>query len=112
MTTMNPVVRKLWVEKLRDPETEQGRCCLMMQDGSMCCLGVLTELWRQSEDNEDDSNPCVANQGTLKDRVVAWAGLDDSNPVIRGIGSDWTLTSLNDRGNTFPEIADLIWAQL
>jgi hypothetical protein len=118
---MNPEIRKLWVEKLRDPETKQGRGHLKDEVGGLCCLGVLTELWRQSEDNTEGFdwignascqplNPCAMGSGYLRQQVIEWAGLRSNNPILhlsKSEGSN-SLAGLNDNGCTFLQIADLI----
>lgn len=100
----------------------------------LCCLGVLTEIavgldldlvervtpvtgcveYRYTkEDDEDASGSRTEYEtGVLPSPVAAWAGLPDENPwIMDEDGRKTTVATLNDRGHTFAQIADLIEAQ-
>jgi hypothetical protein len=104
---------------LRSGEFEQGRNRLRSVEGKFCCLGVLCEmavkagvippatLFRKYTDaytygaSFDDSSMSV-----LPDAVRDWAGMNSSTGEF-GIDGE-TLTVLNDRGESFNDIADRI----
>jgi hypothetical protein len=138
---MNAEIKDRWVARLRDPNIKQGKghlCTKMPSTGevSYCCLGVLTELaveegvippgeWDREVirgllgkvylDGEDDSYEDDLHQDAiLPTRVREWAGLRDSNPFVNAPSPArrTTLATLNDRGATFAEIADIIEEQL
>lgn len=119
---MNSEIKKEWVALLRSGKWIQARKALCEGD-RRCCLGVLCEL---AVEKGVISSPVplylepgrLAFEGcifTLPYRVSVWAGLDSADPEvgapIRSASGDlelsW-LSRLNDRGKTFPEIADLI----
>jgi hypothetical protein len=119
---MNRRVKKKWVEALRSGEFEQGQGALC-RDGKYCCLGVLSEL--AVREGEAERWEGIASERTLFGRkrgdrsssfltssVMRWAGLDTIDPQVTYEGEGDYLSSLNDSGRTFPEIADLIEAQL
>lgn len=121
---MNPEVKKAWVSLLRSGEIKQARRALNTGDG-MCCLGVLCELHRRSEegkhiswldDTSDDNFKCFgyANEvSVLPQSVMDWAGLRAGNPGIDNKdGFKTSVAELNDTaGYKFNEIADLIEEQ-
>ena len=98
-----------WVRALRSGKYKQGRECLCV-DGKFCCLGVVCELAikagvrvKKSETQEDgvryDEQACV-----LPTKVMEWVGLKDDE----GRFGDGMLTSLNDSGKSFKQIARII----
>lgn len=112
-----------------------GKLCRVNDDGSdgMCCLGVLTELAVEAgvlppgelRDTEsyngcyyeyDNGFGISTEVNVLPPAVMVWAELDDSNPSIEcreaPNGDVSCLTSLNDVGETFDVIADVIEAEL
>lgn len=121
---MNSEIKKLWCEKLRSGEYEQGKGSLR-PDGnaelggySFCCLGVLCDLalavpklkgaWEKDYFLVDGLAP-VQMAGLLPIAIAEWAGLyrgtEERNPQC-------TLARLNDDGATFSRIADYIEANL
>jgi hypothetical protein len=133
---MNPEIKAQWLTALRSGEFRQARQLLRTPEG-YCCLGVLCELAARAgaipeveefvpgDDDmyygyglgyrygtqDDDS------ETSLPGKVMEWAGLDvemsyDDNTWygpevrIRAIGT--TLSALNDEGNDFNVIADVI----
>lgn len=102
--------RKVWVEALRSGEYKQGRRALRMGD-RFCCLGVACDLYRKHEGGPEWSNPFyngsrdyMSHGGDLPKAVINWLGIrhaDGSNGLV-------SLANLNDRGNTFKEIAGII----
>lgn len=113
---MSPEVKQLWLDALRSGKYQQTTEVLHDDEG-FCCLGVLTDLYRQEcggewvEKNDYydfvDVNHCVETD-ILPWAVVNWSGLKDQVPHL----ADNYISNLNDRGMSFAEIADLIEKQL
>lgn len=90
-----------------------------------CCLGVLCHLaYKAGIVDRDDSVPSLGatytstsgradgSNAILPQSVVDWSGLPDVNPNADGDPiNGLSLASLNDRGSTFAEIADVIEAR-
>lgn len=124
---MNAEIKKLWVDKLRDPATKQAKGALK-RDDAFCCLGVLCDIYISatgltSWETGDDVDGGVrigfripgskhVETAVLPVAVSNWAGLDSSDPHVYINLKDNNLTNVNDNIATFPEIADLIEAQL
>jgi hypothetical protein len=131
---MNQEIKAQWVERLRSGEIEQTAGKLGTKDGKRCCLGVLCDLAAEAgvvktEPNDigylvylDSDEDEFGEQSVLPLSVQKWAGITQVNPWVKllavdeGTGEPYeandTLASLNDAGRTFPEIADIIDAQL
>lgn len=122
---MNPEVKKLWVDALRNGGYQQGKGCLNnADDGTFCCLGVLCDIAHEAgitsmESAESVDDPYImysygGNKYALPYEVSKWAGLatDDPTLVIEG-GKTFMVSYLNDEEDyTFKQIADLVEAQL
>ena len=121
---MNPEIKAQWVAALRSGEYKQGQGRL---NGSLgfCCLGVLCDLavkqgvteWELIQESHDPCYTCGGYSSTLPECVGSWAGFPDGpglglGPRVTRWPREETLADLNDTGSTFPEIADLIEAQL
>lgn len=105
---MNKRVKRLWLKALRSGKYPQGKNALRA-DGSFCCLGVLCDLYRESEGGQWKGSFFVTensihSMSQLPIPVVRWAGLERSNPRI----GDFDAIQLNDSGFTFAEIADKV----
>lgn len=132
---MNPRVRALWLTALRSGRYVQGRNKLSWvgRDGQdhHCCLGVLCEVARlDGVPLTVTEHDLVVNRvmtsyrryngadNFLPPAVVEWAELDDHDVVSGGDvlveqhDDGTTLSSLNDVGRSYDEIADVIEAQL
>lgn len=103
-------IKEKWVAALRSGEYKQGKSMLRVDD-SYCCLGVLCELHRQANVGyEWRRNKLSGNYSyegekiILNDSVIEWAELESYDPFAE----EYKLSYLNDKGSTFPEIADLI----
>jgi hypothetical protein len=105
---MNSSIKQIWLNALRSGKYEQGRETLC-DNGRFCCLGVLTDLFI-IETNQEWHRDCgtlysfETEGGILPFSVQEWAGLNAPNPYIAG----QHLTTWNDEGASFEEIADLI----
>jgi len=106
---MKEVIKKKWVAALRSGEYKQGQRQLHNADGDkFCCLGVLCDLAAKEGivkrtlsahggfylyDNYD---------GFLPPSVRNWAQIDPSSDQVP------CLVYLNDRGDSFDTIANVI----
>lgn len=116
---MDQEVKKVWVERLRSG-LPQGRQALNYNDEKFCCLGVLCEIGVERGiltrvENVDDMQDLVGykensdHSGTAYTHglPVTWArqlGLSDLGHRKQGPA----LSTLNDKGIKFAEIADII----
>ncbi len=108
---MNQEIKVKWVAALRSGDYNQGKGSLKSED-KFCCLGVLCDLhsktfgtqWATTEGNEDKYY--LGTKEVLPNDVMRWADLDWQNPKIRE--HQTSLTELNDSGDSFEEIADII----
>lgn len=132
---MKPEIKARWVENLRSGKYEQGRGVLR-KDSEYCCLGVLCEMAAEegivetiipeidehfAEVYEPEEFPTHAYRDIgaddsevfyLPTAVQEWSDLP-FNPSIEWDreGMEYQnryLSTLNDSGKTFKEIADLI----
>jgi hypothetical protein len=117
--------RKLWIDALRSGDYKQATSQLRYEDG-FCCLGVACDLWmksgdapkfvqwegeyfvyRELEDGEDPDSTRNQISNILPDEVRDWLGLR-TNCGYYGPYPTVALTSVNDSGTDFNEIADII----
>lgn len=131
---MNPRVKALWLSALRSGEFRQG-VGFLAANGRHCAMGVLCEIAKEDgvplAIREDDRGVLEYDDRTdvLPGRVVEWAGLNDSDPLLvtpyeygkptkvtRRLSDlndgDWWGVDEADSALTFLEIADLVEAQL
>jgi hypothetical protein len=121
---MNAAIKAKWVGALRSGEYKQAKGVLHDNVG-FCCLGVLCDIHRKETnsstwvaDTSDNDEDCLGYLGEvciLPVEVRAWAGFQtySSNPTVRIYGKcSSSLAQLNDNGNDFKTIADLIENQL
>lgn len=113
--------RKRWVELLRSGKYEQLKGYLATEDGTKrCCLGVACDPVVTGIDLKWETYPThtagkvrnyeEVDNATLPRRVQAALGIDGDLPVVWSHDGTRGLSSLNDTGTPFPEIADLIEA--
>jgi hypothetical protein len=137
---MRPEVKEKWLNALRSGEYQQGSDALKITSSEAddapaeyCCLGVLCDLavkagvidepvydvtrdWVYGDDKE-------TSWTSLPETVSRWAGLvsedgyDISDPYVRvphprGGEVSRSLSSINDSGKTFEDIAQIIEEQL
>lgn len=116
---MKPEIKALWIEALTSGEYRQGTGTLKTQGGSFCCLGVLCDLAEKagvvtSEEFQSNST----NYGTAEEfstdcqesavlppSVREWSGLPSNDGLL---SSDASLASINDAGESFEAIAQII----
>lgn len=127
--SMNPDIKKRWLEALRSGEYEQGREALC-SDGKYCCLGVLSDLavedgiakWQAPQNYSYSNDYSIAGESAfLTDSIALWAGLSSVEPSVIFEGQEKCLHELNDgdfatnckrEPLNFNELADLIEEQL
>jgi hypothetical protein len=116
---MNSQIKQQWIEALRSNEYEQTTAYLRTQQG-YCCLGVLCDLYAWEHDdvewdrsNNGNSYEFLDAYQALPDKVMKWAGLSHADPYYV-VADEETgernihLSTVNDNGSTFEEIAQLI----
>lgn len=115
---MKAKIKERWVDALRSGQYEQGQGLLRHTTPigtQFCCLGVLCNLHAQAHPDiaaaQDHLSMYMGMTGSLPFAVMKWAGLPDSDPLIR-LGKFRSLISANDGGQTFKQIADAIESQL
>ena len=126
---MNSQIKQKWIDSLRSGKYQQGQSKLYSSDG-FCCLGVLCDIYAKEVGDKswvmkdpdykfdtekfdywyfDDQSEC------LPKCVQDWAELNENDPVVtnRIVGEYiTTLASMNDKGVTFEDLAEMIEAQL
>jgi len=95
-----------WVKALRSGEYEQGRDHLKRAN-KYCCLGVLCEISGLSKWDGKSSgiNSYFHSDALLPNEIQTWAKMKSFGGRLR---NGTTLTSLNDSGFNFDNIADII----
>ena len=103
---MNKAMKRRWVRALRSGEYKQGNRRLHREDGSFCCLGVLL-------DTEVDGDWCLGLDPQvggmcyyLEDEALGLGVHLDPHGI--SVKQENVLTTMNDEGQTFDEIADYI----
>lgn len=122
---MDIQVKDKWIEALRSGEYIQGKNKLHSQYG-FCCLGVLCDIAEKEGLIAKVSYDSVGSDGGdfqyflygentdedfLPTEVREWSGLEDTNPTVLEAGSEIRLSQLNDNGESFEYIANLIEEQ-
>jgi hypothetical protein len=119
---MNKEIKQEWVKALRSGEYEQGRNQLKTKNGKFCCLGVLCDLYSKKNNVPWSTESSSIHKNfqhytihgaleNLPDQVKAWAGLQESDPVVKHKDPFPThvhLSYINDQGTSFAEIANII----
>lgn len=126
-TKLDPEKKRIWIEALRSGKYTQCSGRLHLKGDGFCCLGVLCDLKDSSywgPEGAGDDTTCWWNKSAWYPpiSVQVWVGITDSPsednkcfslniPVVyNGIRYE-NLSSLNDVGMSFNEIADVIEAQ-
>jgi len=122
---MHQHIKQLWVDALRSGEYQQGKDFLR-REGNYCCLGVLCDLYDRNQNGpgwNETAEAYMDFDAALPRGVAEWAGVttgdevfvrggEEFDVVITRDGCRCYLSSLNDSGSSFSEIADLIERQL
>lgn len=106
---MNQRIKKLWIKALRSGKYKQGEGYLKSTDRikRFCCLGVLCEVYRETEGKGRWRGHYFGSQRTnvLPTTVRKWAAIDKDDPEL---GRTRTASELNDIGKSFNFIAGRI----
>lgn len=136
MTPEQNDIRKRWIAALRSGEYKQGRerlCRTIDEEQHWCCLGVLSDLWLQEHPEAGEwedlvvdrlygaralrlNDPIDATQHSniagVPEEVRQWAGLyaevGSINPDETSHEDTAALCAMNDRGDSFEQIADAL----
>jgi hypothetical protein len=110
---MNPDIREEWITALLSGDYPQGKAYLH-RGGKWCCLGVLSDLAVKAgvipPPTEHDgvyTYGALAEGALLPDEVSEWAGINHTGLWETESIAD-CLSTRNDHGATFEEIAELI----
>jgi hypothetical protein len=108
---MKKSVMKKWVKALRSGEYTQAKGVLVDSQDNFCCLGVLCNLAPDSvrgewEVDQDGDYYMFEEITILPQKIMDWSGVQ--SPVGRTNDFDLILSTENDNGKPFNEIADLI----
>lgn len=108
---MKTEIAKKWIAALRSGEYRQAKGRL--RDGSsFCCLGVLCNVHAQEfpdiAKRQRQTNAYIGAEKVPPEEVMEWSGLNERNPVVRFWEMERSLAELNDEGESFETIADLI----
>lgn len=120
---IDPQVKQKWVDALRSGEYQQATGKLKSQEG-FCCLGVLCDLYAKEHEDagweyrgpDRPSDPTdywyFDDQSEfLPESVAQWAGFQDQTvyvKVVDDVYREVDVAELNDDGDSFKRIADLI----
>lgn len=124
---MDNRIKGLWLDALRSGEYEQGAGQLRNTltgynedtdsfeptgEFTYCCLGVLCDLYAKENDVEWHESDLILDKGAFPPNQIAiWAGLNvDQKVGLFGFesGEPHDVVSMNDRGESFETIADII----
>lgn len=101
---------KLWLRALRSGKYKQTREYLHTDSG-YCCLGVACEIYNKTHKSKVNYKGPL-DEESLNDPKVAivarWLGLEEGTGQFMGETNHSSLADLNDKGQSFKEIADLI----
>lgn len=103
--------QKQWIKDLRSGEFKQAKGSLHKTNGkdSFCCLGLVArrsgifEAVRQNWQFSYDKK-----YGVLPDEIRSWVGLYSGSGTATPDSKRHSLTTLNDSGDTFDDIADVL----
>lgn len=93
-------IKERWVAALRSGDYEQARNTLRNKKGAMCCIGVLCEIQGRKWEWDDQRDAYVGAQLIVTPETSEYAGA--------GGGNFRPLARMNDRGDSFTQIADYI----
>ena len=103
---MNKDIATIWVEALRSGEYSQGKNKLQDLNG-FCCLGVLCNLGEKAGISVTKRDGrLVGNYLHSQKEIMEWSGIN--SPIGVYVGSEKTVSDLNDEGKSFEVIADII----
>ena len=106
---MNQEYKTKWLEALRSGEYKQGMAYLC-RDNKFCCLGVLYDIATKNEPEKYQWNGNVPNIDPMGGVCLPPTFAEEINIGLGGYIKelDRSLWYMNDHGDTFMEIADII----
>lgn len=121
---MNQQIKQKWVSALRSGRYKQGKTYLNA-DNCFCVMGVLCDIavkagvgkWKKQANVKAFQDGDFLYRATFPDRVRYWAGfsadeIDSDFFHIYIKSAKTTISSLNDEGMSFNDLADLIEKEL
>jgi len=111
---MKKNIMKKWVKALKSGKYKQSQNILENYYG-YCCLGVLCKVAEKNKIrvNKHKLGDLKGSSLTSQKNVLKWSGMRTGLGDIEIVGT--TLSSLNDRGKSFKQIANVIekyWKEL
>lgn len=110
-------IKEKWLDALRSGKYKQGTNKLRTLSDGYCCLGVLCDIyhkethegsWKESDFSYEFINENKPNVTVyLPEYIAKWAGLSGTDPRIKS-KHNHPISYINDKGNSFIEIAELI----
>lgn len=109
--------RKLWADALRSGEYKQGDGLLRYESNGQacyCCLGVACDLYQKHVaplDVEVRDNGITLYGGhtaACPKPVAKWLNINNLGDLVTRLGKHRCLAAMNDSGETFADIADVI----
>jgi hypothetical protein len=102
--------RKKWVEALRSGKYKQGFYDLRDVYDNFCCLGILCEIAGEEKYLDEDNNFWIYGPKEENNTAGATDFAKDFVGLIDGLGhfESGVLSSMNDNGVPFDQIADVI----
>lgn len=99
---MDAELKAKWLAALRSGKYAQGDGKLRGTNGRFCCLGVLCDVYDPTRWQEHDRDACFQYSSN-----TAFLPTELADGI-----EEYTLTTMNDNGVPFAEIADWIEANL
>lgn len=111
---MDATWKAKWLAALRSGKYEQGRERLRSHDNKFCCLGVLADLARPTDWDEDPTVFSAIDGSSSYQINGCWSYLPNEIASVTGLpdAHQKKLTHMNDCGLSFSKIADWIEANL
>ncbi len=110
---MKASVKRKWLKALRSRQYKRTEGCLRESDQGKvlgyCCLGVLCDIHSKETKTNWNDDLYLKVLGSLPKKVMDWAGLEETNPIVKYKKADVSLADLNDGFKLkFSKIADVI----
>lgn len=104
-----------WTNRLTSGKYSQGMGALRDENGRFCCLGVLCEMAVEAGVIPAPTQPVQdglwsywGQTAVLPEAVREWAGMGNAWGEFYSDGRTYTLTNMNDSGDSFTDIAEHI----
>lgn len=111
---MDKEIKKKWVEALRSGKYRQGHYVLRDENDSFCCLGVLVDItypsmWSKEAIFNNPRKPGISCYAAINSTFFLPSELAIKFNISKDMGDE--LTSMNDEGYSFDDIANYIESQ-